>query len=170
MDFTSFKSISENQFEIGIKNAKDTQIYTQRGPPATDSGRHTPLVSETEREGTSDERISPAEVPGHGVSTIVLPAARRIQRYPRIGRRMAGAPLTSMHGGTAALLAVAGCSGAVQHGQGLLRASPSHYGSNAPKSKRNGAETSEVRRCGALRRGRSNSDERFTALDGLSPR
>jgi len=65
MDFTSFKSIfwktfSENQIEIGIKNAKDTQIYTQHGPPATDSGPLTPLVSETERESTSDEQISPA--------------------------------------------------------------------------------------------------------------
>ena len=65
MDFTTFKSISgnyfsENQFEIGIKNTKDTQIYTQLGPPATDSGPLTPLVSVTEREGTSDERISPA--------------------------------------------------------------------------------------------------------------
>ena len=65
MDFTSFKPISgnpfsENQFENGIKNAKDTRIYTQHGPPATDSGTLTPLVSETERESTSDEQISPA--------------------------------------------------------------------------------------------------------------
>jgi len=37
----------------------------------------------------------------------VLPAARRIQGYPRIGRRMIGTPPTSVHGGTVALLAVA---------------------------------------------------------------
>ena len=43
-----------------MKKAKHTRIYTHRGPPVTDSGPVTPPVSETERELTSDERISPA--------------------------------------------------------------------------------------------------------------
>ena len=43
-----------------MKNATHTQIYTHRGTPATDSGSPTPPVSETERELTSDEQISPA--------------------------------------------------------------------------------------------------------------
>jgi len=43
-----------------MKKAKHTQINTHRGPPATDSGPLTPPVSQTERELTSDEQISPA--------------------------------------------------------------------------------------------------------------
>jgi len=51
--------------------------------------------------------LADGEVPGHGVSTSVLPAARRTQGCPRIGRKMTGAPPTGMHGGTAALLTAA---------------------------------------------------------------
>jgi len=156
MDFSSFKPISgrtfsENQFKNGMKNAKDTQIYTQRGPSATGSGPLTPLVSETEREGTSDEQISPAV------------------RFPATGWAPSCSPQRGAPSGTLGLaegwpehlrracMAVRrrcspwpGCSGVVEHAQGLLRAFPSYYGSNAPKSKRKGAKTSEVRRGGAL--------------------
>ena len=60
MDFISFKLFSKNQFEIGMKNTKDTRISTHLSPPATDSGPPTPLVNVTKREGTSDEWISSA--------------------------------------------------------------------------------------------------------------
>ena len=43
-----------------MKNTKDTLISTHLGLPATDSGSLTPLVSVTEREGTTDEWISSA--------------------------------------------------------------------------------------------------------------
>ena len=44
-----------------MKNTKDTRISTHLGPPCvTDSGPPAPLVSVTEREGTTDERISSA--------------------------------------------------------------------------------------------------------------
>ena len=43
-----------------MKNARSTRISTRLGPLATDSGPATPLVSVTEREGTSDEWISSA--------------------------------------------------------------------------------------------------------------
>ena len=51
--------------------------------------------------------LADGDVFSHGVSTSVLPAAKRTQGCPWIGWRMTGAPSTSMHGGTAALLAVA---------------------------------------------------------------
>ena len=61
MDFTSFKPISGNIYSRKpTKKATRTQIYTHQGPPATDSGSPTPPVSETERELTCDEQISPA--------------------------------------------------------------------------------------------------------------
>jgi len=62
-----------------------------------------------------------------------------------------------------------GRSGAVERAQKLLRASPSSYGPNALKSERNKAGHRKIRRGGALRRGRSNSSERFTAHGCFSP-
>jgi len=61
-----------------------------------------------------------------------------------------------------------GRSGAVERAGGSVEATPSSYGPNAPKSKRNEAETSKVRRGGVLRRGRKNSGERFTACLAVS--
>ena len=46
--------------KTGSETLKTPQIYTQHGPPATDSGPLTPLVNESERESTFNEQISPA--------------------------------------------------------------------------------------------------------------
>ena len=65
MDFINFKSISGNCFlkinsKSGSKTLKTPRSTPNVVPPATDSGPLTPPVSETERECTSDEQISPA--------------------------------------------------------------------------------------------------------------
>ena len=75
--------------------------------------------------GRGDSRrrfLRDGEVSGHGVSTSVFPAARRTQRYPWIDQRTAGTPPASMHGGTAALLAVARL---LRRGRACANASPS---------------------------------------------
>jgi len=90
------------------KNAGFTQIHTRRGTDRWDPGVMAPLVSHAALQPIFGRpALADGEVSGHGVSTSVLPAARRAQGCPWIGRRMTRAPPTSMHGGTAALLAVA---------------------------------------------------------------
>ena len=66
--------------------------------------------------------LADGEVSGHGVSTSVFPAARRTQGCPWFGRRVTGAPPTSMHGGTVVLLAVAR---PLRCGRARVSASPS---------------------------------------------
>ena len=153
-----------------MKNTKDTQISTRLGPLATNSGSPTPLVSVTERESTSDERFSsavrspatgwaPTCSPQQGAPEGVLGSAGRWPEHPRacMAARRRSSPWP-------------GLSGGVERAWGIVRASSPCYEPNAPKSKRNEAETSRFRRGGPLRRGRRNSGERFRARGGFSPR
>jgi len=50
-------------FKSALENARNTQISTHPDLLAADSGPPTPLVSVTERRGTSDEQIPPAVRP-----------------------------------------------------------------------------------------------------------
>jgi len=70
-----------------------------------------------------------------------------------------------MHGGTEALLAWPGRSGAVERAQRIVRASLPCNEPNVLESRRNKAETSRIRRGGALRRGRGNSPRFLTSVE-----
>jgi len=154
-----------------MKNTKDTRISTHLGPPlrlavgprphwsAWPRGRAPPTSG-------SRRRWGPRPRGEHH-------RAPRSEAHPRVlldRPEDAGAPSRASMAARRRCSPWPGRSGAVERARGSVEASPLSYGPNAPKSKRNEAETSEDRRGGALRRGRGNSGERFTACDGLSPR
>jgi len=106
--FHQFWSHITQDIDFTTKNAGFTQIHIRRGTDRWDPGVVAPRVSHAApRPIFGRTALADGEVSSHGVSTSVLPTARRTQGCPWIGRRMTGAPPTSMHGSTAALLAVA---------------------------------------------------------------
>jgi len=154
-----------------MKNARNTCISTRLGPPAADSGSPTPLVSVTERESTSDERISSAVMsPATGWAPTCSPQQGAPEGALWFGRRMTGAlPLACM-AARRRCSPWPGCSGGVERARGTVYASSSHSEPNALKNRQNRAETGRFLRGGALRRVRANSGERFRVRRGFSPR